>query len=218
LHEESAANMPSRGWKKARFNEPWYIGDTIPVGIGQSFWTATPVQIAQSVNTLINKGERYIPQIKRGYIEDEQIQVELPKTLRPVAMKKEENWDIVLDAMYGTVNREHGTAFNAFATAPYVSAGKTGTAQLFSVAQDEEYVEEEVAEHLRDNAMYVGYAPYDEPRVSIAVVIENAGGGSSNAAPLARAMFDYYFALNPLPAEKWYSPEEKRNVLEYTKE
>ncbi|MFC3093591.1 penicillin-binding protein 2 [Alteromonas sediminis] len=216
LHEESAANMPSRGWKKARFNEPWYIGDTIPVGIGQSFWTATPVQIAQSVNTLINKGERFIPQIKRGYIENEQITVELPKTLRPVAMKKEANWDLVLDAMYGTVNRDHGTAFNAFATAPYVSAGKTGTAQLFSVAQDEEYEEENVAEHLRDNAMYVGYAPYDAPQVSIAVVIENAGGGSSNAAPVARAMFDYYFTLNPLPEDKWYSPTEKRKVLEYT--
>jgi penicillin-binding protein 2 len=190
LYEESDANMPSRGWKRARFNEPWYIGDTIPVGIGQSFWTATPVQIAQSINTLINKGERYIPQLFRGVRTDSGEQLELPKTLRPVQVIEESNWDIILDAMYGTVNREHGTAFSAFTTSPYMSAGKTGTAQLFTVAQDEKYDADTVADHLKDNAMYVGYAPYNSPKVSIVVVLENAGGGSSNAAPLAREMLD----------------------------
>ncbi|QPG04399.1 penicillin-binding protein 2 [Salinimonas marina] len=194
LYEESDGNMPSRGWKRARFNQPWYIGDTIPVGIGQSFWTATPVQLNQSINTLINHGKRFVPQIMRGYMQDHgNIDLEPLKTLRPYEVKEEKNWDIVLDAMWKVVNGEEGTARHAFEDVGYVSAGKTGTAQLFSVGQNESYNADEVAEHLRDNAMYVGFAPYDDPQVSVTVVIENAGGGSSNAAPVARQVMDFYF-------------------------
>ena len=193
LYEESDANMPSRGWKRARHNQPWYIGDTISVGIGQSYWTATPLQLAQSVTTLINKGTRYVPQLKRGVIiEGEQV-LEPPRELRPMMMKNESNWDLILDSMYGTVNREGGTALTAFKDAHYISAGKTGTAQVISIAQDEKYDAEKIAEHHRDNAMYVGYAPYNAPEITIALALENAGGGSSNAAPIARQMMDYYF-------------------------
>jgi penicillin-binding protein 2 len=102
--------------------------------------------------------------------------------------------------LYGTVNRKHGTAYTAYRGTDYISAGKTGTAQLFSVAQDEEYDEENVADHLKDNAMYIGYAPYDNPELSIAVTVENAGGGGSNAAPVARKVMDYYFS-RPQPNE-----------------
>lgn len=193
IHEESDANMPSRGWKRAAMNEPWYIGDTIPVGIGQGFWTATPMQINTSINMLINRGEKILPQILRGVRHNETTVLEGIKTARPIAIVKPENWDMILDSMYGTVNREHGTARTAFAGTPYISAGKTGTAQLFTVGQDEEYKEEEVALHLRDNAMYVGYAPYENPEISVTVVLENAGGGSSNAAPLSRQITDFYF-------------------------
>ena len=87
----------------------------------------------------------------------------------------------------------HGTARTAFKNTDYVSAGKTGTAQLFQIGEDEEYDEKKVAAHLRDNAMYVGYAPYDAPEVVVAVALENAGGGGSNAAPIARIMMDTYF-------------------------
>ena len=97
--------------------------------------------------------------------------------------------------MYQVVNGEVGGARFAFADTPYISAGKTGTAQLFSVAQGEEYEEEKVDERLRDNAMYIGYAPYDKPEITVAVVLENAGGGSKNAAPMARLMMDAYFKL-----------------------
>ena len=193
IAEESDANMPSRGWKRARMNEPWYIGDTIPVGIGQGFWTATPIQIANSVNILINRGEKILPQILRGVQHADGVVLEGVKTARPIAINNVENWEVALDSMYGVVNRETGTARQAFAKTPYISAGKTGTAQLFTVAQDEEYKEEEVALHLRDNAMYVGYAPYDDPEMAVTVVLENAGGGSSNAAPLTRQIMDFYF-------------------------
>ncbi|WP_018981602.1 penicillin-binding protein 2 [Salinimonas chungwhensis] len=195
LYEESDGNMPSRGWKRARFNEPWYVGDTIPVGIGQSFWTATPIQLNQSVNTLINRGTRYVPQLLRGYMQSNgEVALASPKTLRPYLVQEDKNWNIVLKAMWKVVNGEEGTARHAFDDVLYESAGKTGTAQLFSIGQNESYEEDEVAERLRDNAMYVGFAPFDAPEISVTVVIENAGGGSSNAAPVARQVMDYYFA------------------------
>ncbi|MBT1452037.1 penicillin-binding protein 2 [Glaciecola sp. XM2] len=193
LHEESRAILPSRGWKRARFNEPWYIGDTISVGIGQGYWNATPLQLAQSLNFLINKGQRHVPRLIKGYMVEGEVQ-DLPIEMKsPMVVKNEENWDLILDSLYGTVNREHGTARTAFENTNYTSAGKTGTAQLFTVAQDAEYDEDAISEYLRDNAMYVGYAPYVNPEISIAVTIENAGGGGSNAAPLARNVMDFYF-------------------------
>jgi len=140
LYEESDANMPSRGWKRARFNQPWYIGDTIPVGIGQGFWSTTPIQLSQSVNTLVNRGERIIPQIIRGFMhEDSSVEIIPLKTLRPIEIKNQHNVDIVLNAMHDVVHGKEGGARHTFADAPYQSAGKTGTAQLFSVGQDEKY-------------------------------------------------------------------------------
>lgn len=194
LHEESRANMPTRGWKRARFNEPWYIGDTISVGIGQSYWNATPLQLAQSLNFLVNRGQRHVPRLIKGYMQDGMVDAFPVEMKTPIPVVDEANWDLVLDSLYGTVNRNHGTAHTAYRGANYVSAGKTGTAQLFSVAQDEEYDEENVADHLKDNAMYIGYAPYENPELSIAVTVENAGGGGSNAAPVARQIMDYYFS------------------------
>lgn len=199
LYEESDANLPSRGWKRRRFNQPWYIGDTIPIGIGQSYWTATPIQLVHATNSLINAGKRTIPQILRGYRTDaSEVSLEAEKTLRPIDIVDMENWQIILNAMYDTVNGEQGTARAAFKDAAYSSAGKSGTAQLFSVAQDEEYDEDNVAERLRDNAMYVGFAPFEAPEITVMVVVENAGGGSSNAAPLARDIMDTYFNFYPL--------------------
>ncbi|ALS97930.1 penicillin-binding protein 2 [Lacimicrobium alkaliphilum] len=194
LYEESAANMPSRGWKRARYNEPWYIGDTISVGIGQSYWTSTPLQLAKSVTTLVNRGVRFVPQVLRGHYTDNQLHLAAPKELQPIVLNSPENWDVVLDAMHGTVNSEHGTARNAFKDTDYISAGKTGTAQVIGIAMDEEYDEETIADHHKDNAMYIGYAPYDAPEIVVTVAMENAGGGSSQAAPIARKVMDYYFA------------------------
>lgn len=194
LYEESDANMPSRGWKRARFNQPWYIGDTIPVGIGQGFWSTTPIQLSQSVNTLVNRGERIIPQIIRGFMhEDSSVEIIPLKTLRPIEIKNQHNVDIVLNAMHDVVHGKEGGARHTFADAPYQSAGKTGTAQLFSVGQDEKYDAEKIDERLRDNAMYVGFAPFENPEISVTVVLENAGGGSKNAAPVAKKIMDFYF-------------------------
>lgn len=194
LNEESDANMPSRGWKRANTNEPWYIGDTIPVGIGQGFWTATPIQVNNALNILINHGKKVLPQILRGVRNQDSIVVEGIKTARPLNVHKEESWELALKGMYGVVNNlEHGTARAAFLDAKYISAGKSGTAQRFSIAQDAEYDAENVTENLRDNAIYMGFAPYDNPQISFTIVLENAGGGSMNAAPVARQILDFHF-------------------------
>lgn len=197
LYEESQAILPSRGWKRARFNEPWYIGDTISVGIGQSYWNATPLQLANSLNILVNRGIKHTPKLLKGYLVDGRVQNEAVTETAVIPVNDSANWDLVLDSLYGTVNRKHGTANTAYRGAKYIAAGKTGTAQLFSIAQDEEYDADTVSESLRDNAMYIGYAPYDDPQISIAVAIENVGGGGSNAAPLARKVMDYYFESQP---------------------
>lgn len=209
LYEESDGNMPSRGWKKARYNEPWYIGDTISVGIGQSYWTATPLQLAKSVNALINKGERTVPQILRGKIVNGETLLEPQKSLKPIEVKNIENWNLVLASMLGVIYEPHGTARTAFANTPYISAGKTGTAQVVSIAQDETYDAEKINERHRDNAMYVGFAPYDNPEITISVALENAGGGGSQAAPIARNILDFYFQDKQEQIAKLGSPTDE---------
>lgn len=198
LHEEADGIMPSRGIVKALFNRPWYIGDTINIGIGQSYWTATPVQLTQAIVTLVNKGKRIIPQIIRGNMQNDEVILQGIRERRPIAMKDEHNWDVVLDAMYGTVNRK-GSARKAFRGAHYISAGKTGTAQLVTIAQDEKYDAEKLSKKNRDNAMYVGYAPYDAPQIAVTVVLENAGHGGAEAAPIARKMMDNFFRDQTFP-------------------
>ncbi|WP_299073096.1 penicillin-binding protein 2 [uncultured Paraglaciecola sp.] len=205
LHEEADGIMPSRGIVKALFNRPWYIGDTINIGIGQSYWTATPIQLTQAIGTLVNKGKRIIPQIIRGNMQDGTIVQQALKERRPIEIKDRHNWDVVLDAMYGTVNRK-GTARTAFKGAHYISAGKTGTAQLVSIAQDEKYDASKLSKKNHDNAMYVGYAPYDAPQIALTVVLENAGHGGAQAAPIARKMMDNYFKDQTFP---------KHQIIEY---
>lgn len=202
LHEEADGIMPSRAIVKALYNRPWYLGDTINIGIGQSYWTATPVQLTQSITTLINKGRRIIPQIIRGNMQRDQVVLESIKERRPITMRDEHNWDVILDAMYGTVNREHGTARKAFAGAHYTAGGKTGTAQLVSIAQDEKYDAEKLSKKNRDNAMYVGYAPYDKAQIAITVVVENAGHGGAQAAPVARKVIDNYLKGQNFPEHR----------------
>jgi penicillin-binding protein 2 len=201
LHEEADGIMPSRGIVKALFNRPWYIGDTINIGIGQSYWTATPVQLTQSITTLVNKGRRIIPQIIRGNIQKNTVMMQPIKERHPIAIKDEHNWDVILDGMYGTVNRK-GSAHSAFKGSHYISAGKTGTAQLVSIAQDEDYDATKLSKKNHDNAMYVGYAPFDKPQITLSVVLENAGHGGAQAAPIARKIMDNYFKDQTFPEHK----------------
>ncbi len=194
IAEESAAVMPSRGWKRARFNEAWYAGETISIGIGQSYWTATPIQLAVATSVVVNEGMRPVPRFLQSIREGD---IELPAVVEerpPVVLNNPANWQIALDAMENVVSGTKGTARAAFIGANFTSGGKTGTAQVRSIGQDEEYIAEDIAEKYRDNAMYVGYAPAENPEIVVIVTIENAGGGGSVAAPMARNIMDFYFS------------------------
>ena len=196
IHEEVSAIMPSRTWKKNRYNQPWYIGDTISLGIGQSYWTVTPLQLANSVAMVASNGKSFTPQIL-GASQSENGLLQIPAQERSnIVLNNNDNWRIIHQGMWNVNNSPGGTAFKIFKDAPYTSAGKTGTAQVASLSEDVKYDKKKIKERLRDNAIYVGYAPFQTPEIAISVAIENAGHGGSSAAPIARSLFDIYLDKN----------------------
>lgn len=198
IHEETTAIMPSKEWKEARFRESWWRGDTISVGIGQGYWTATPMQIANATNILVNKGIDHPPHLVQVAKKENEVTQINNDEKPPVQLKNPHHWQIALDAMHNTVHKVTGTAHKAFKGATYDPAGKTGTAQVVSIAQGERYDAESLKERQRDNAIYVGFAPYNDPQIVVSVVVENTGGGSTVGAPIARQLMDYYFSANPI--------------------
>ncbi|MEL0633209.1 penicillin-binding protein 2 [Pseudoalteromonas carrageenovora] len=203
IHEETTAILPSKEWKEGRFKESWWRGDTISVGIGQGYWTATPIQIANATNILVNKGINHPPHLAQVAKKEDQVTQINGEEKPPVVLNNPDNWRIALDAMHNTVKKVTGTAHRAFKGANYDPAGKTGTAQVVSIAQGERYDAKSLKERQRDNAIYIGFAPYDDPKIVVSIVVENTGGGSSVGAPIARQLMDYYFAANPIePAGK----------------
>src|SRR5262252_3721671 len=188
--------LPSPEWKVKRFKstpaqQKWFPGETISIGIGQGYNSYTPLQLAQAVATLANDGVMYRPHFV-DYIENpitgERKYVE-PQPIKTIPLK-EKNLEFVKHAMVG-VNKE-GTGARAFAGAAYVSAGKTGTAQVVALKQGEKYSEATVAERLRDHALFIAFAPVDNPKIALAVLVENAGFGARAAAPGARKVLDFY--------------------------
>lgn len=201
IHEESKANMPTREWKQARFRQPWYQGDTIPVGIGQGYWTATPLQIAKATTVLVNNGLVHAPHLLKDVIDSE---VSVPAKFDdypPITNVDQKYWDIAKDGMYRVLFGTRGTARRAFYGSEYKAGGKSGSAQVFGLAEDQEYNAEELEEHLRDHALFTAFAPYEKPEVVVSMVLENAGGGSSNGGPVARKIFDHML-LKPKQPEQ----------------
>ncbi|MFH4399702.1 penicillin-binding protein 2 [Vibrio diabolicus] len=194
IYEESKANMPTRDWKMSRHKTPWYKGDTIPVGIGQGYWTATPMQIAKATSVLVNEGEVIAPHLLKATIENgndfEEQQTTEYVTYPPIKNVPKKYWDMAKEGMRRVNHGTRGTARRSFYKMSYQTAGKSGTAQVFGLGENEEYNADEIAEHLRDHALFTGFAPFDDPKVVVTVVLENAGGGSSNGAPVVRKIFD----------------------------
>ncbi len=190
--------VPSREWKRNNFrdrdNQRWYHGETVIASIGQGFMLATPLQLASAVGTLSRRGERYRPHLVAA-IEDplsgERTMVD-PEWLGNVAFGNEFYWDNVLEAMHDVMQGPRGTARAVGTGAPYEMAGKSGTAQVISIAQDDEYDEEEIQERQRDHALFVSFAPFDDPKIAVAVIVENGSSGSGVAAPIAKAVMDQY--------------------------
>ncbi|OOF10952.1 MULTISPECIES: penicillin-binding protein 2 [unclassified Salinivibrio] len=191
IQEESSANMPNREWKMSRHRQPWYKGDTIPVGIGQGYWTATPMQIAKALTVVLNRGEVKAPKLLMLSRDEDGMHKPKPEPYPPIQGVSDKYWDVALEGMRLVNHGRKGTARRSFRTAKYVSGGKSGTAQVFGLGEDEEYNADEIAEHLRDHALYIGFAPFEHPKVAVSMVLENAGGGSSNGAPIARRIFDH---------------------------
>jgi len=199
--------LPSRDWKRKRFagasyreeQRKWYLGDSISAGIGQGYNAFTPVQQAVAIATIANDGHALWPHLVRSIenVRTGEVRAIEPRETRVVQVKPE-YLAFIKTALAG-VPRE-GTSAKAFAGAPYASAGKTGTAQLFTIKQGEKYHAGAVDERLRDHAWYVAYAPADHPRIALAVLVENGGFGAQAAAPVARAVFDYYL-LGRLPGK-----------------
>ncbi|OGA18171.1 MAG: penicillin-binding protein 2 [Betaproteobacteria bacterium RIFCSPLOWO2_02_FULL_66_14] len=202
LEGESTGVLPSPEWKMKRFRRPeqqkWYPGETISIGIGQGYNAYTPVQLALAVATLANQGAMRRPHLV-GQIDN--LRTGDRRAIDPALIRRlplqREHLEFVTHAMAG-VNKE-GTGARVFSGAPYTSAGKTGTAQVVGMKQNEKYDERRVTERLRDHSLFIAFAPVENPRIALAVLVENGGFGARAAAPIARAVLDYYL-LGKLPA------------------
>ncbi len=200
---ERAGIMPSPAWKKNAFSkremQVWFPGETVIAGIGQGYWTATPLQLAHATAVLATRGKHFRPRLVRA-VRDPVTgasSVRAPVPLPSVQLGNAANWEVIVDAMVAVTTGAQGTAVRAARGAAYTIAGKTGTAQVYSVGQKDKYDEKTVAERLRDHALFVAFAPAREPRLVVAVLVENGGHGSSAAAPVARAIFDAYLQETP---------------------
>ncbi|TQV74144.1 penicillin-binding protein 2 [Aliikangiella marina] len=192
MGEEVPGIMPSREWKRAERKMPWFPGETVITGIGQGYWISTPLQMANSIAQLGIGGTRYnlhlVTHIQDG---DSWKTTPIVPAENQADFSNKDNLKAVQNAMRRVNLYPLGTAKTAFSGAKYTSAGKTGTVQLTS--QTEDYDETKVEEQYRDNAMYLGYAPFETPEIALAVVVENAGHGGDKAAPVARKVLDEYF-------------------------
>ena len=194
---ENTGLIPSTRWKKESFRDrnqqKWYPGETVIASIGQGYMLATPLQLASATATLSMKGKRFRPHLTK-YIEDPLTKIQtLPSniSLANVNIEEEKYWNKIISAMHNVMQKETGTAYKAGENASYNMAGKSGTAQVFSIAQEEEY-DDEVIERLRDHALFISFAPIDKPAIAVAVIVENGSSGSTVAAPIAREIMDYY--------------------------
>ena len=199
IEGETTGLLPSREWKMRRYKQKWYAGDTISVGIGQGYNLATPLQLAFATAVLANNGTVIRPHLVRSILDAATNQTHTVPAAKPVATLalKPENLELVKKAMIA-VTQPGGTATRVGLGAPYLTAGKTGTAQVIAIKQTEKYVESRVAERHRDHALFIAYAPAEDPKIAFAILVENGGHGGSIAGPIARIVLDY-FLLGKLP-------------------
>ncbi len=191
---EASGLMPTREWKRRMRKEPWFPGETLITGIGQGFNLATPLQLASATATLATRGKRMKPLVVQA-IEDPTTLEHTPMPslqLSEVPVNDPGNWWRIERAMTMVVHSTHGTARRINDGLKYKIAGKTGTAQVFSIAQDAEYEAEEIAKRLRDHALFIAFAPPQDPEIAVALIVENGGSGGAVAAPIARQVIDSY--------------------------
>ena len=203
--------MPTPEWKKKRFKQPWWPGETVVAGIGQGYMLTTPMQLAVATMALANDGVIYKPQLIRAWRDPASGRMSLAAPQIMGRIKLTPNFlRLVKEAMVD-VTLPGGTASIAGANTPYLFAGKTGTAQVIGIKQGARYIESQVQARHRDHALFIAFAPADDPKIVVAVMVENGGHGGSTAAPVARKVIDYWL-LGKLPTV--YAPPEAADVDE----
>jgi penicillin-binding protein 2 len=210
LPSEGAGLMPTREWKKKRHNATWYPGDTVNIGIGQGYWISTPLQLVSAISTLSMKGKRLKPRLLRGIRKSKNLPEEIQAVsyLPSVKVKSQKMWNAPIQGMINVMHSAFGTAKRSGAGAAYEIAGKTGTAQVFGIGQKEKYNARRLAKHLHDHALFVAFAPAHDPKIAVAIIAENSGGGSHVAAPIGRRIIDAYLL------KRYLLPEDEENAVD----
>jgi len=216
LEHERTGILPSTTWKRNAYRRPeqkkWYAGETISIGIGQGYNSFTPLQLAHATATLANNGVVMKPHlvkiVENGATKERTLTV--PKESYRIPLKQE-NIDFIKNAMAGVV--KEGTSSRAFLNTGYTSAGKTGTAQVIAIKKNEKYDANKVDERHRDHSLYTAFAPVENPKIAIAIIVENGGFGAAAAAPIVRKALDYYLlGKRPEDKDKPATPNEKIDV------
>jgi len=191
---ETQGVRPSREWKRKAKKEAWYPGETLSVGIGQGYHAVSPLQMAVATATIATRGVRAQPHLGYALQDPKSGALELiePTFAKAITDIPPENWERVIEGMRQVVHSPRGTAFGISKNLPYTIAGKTGTAQVFSLKQGEKYEESKVTKELRDHAWFMAFAPIDDPKIAVVIIAENAGHGGSVAAPMVRKIMDSY--------------------------
>ena len=187
MFEETAGLMPSRDWKRARYRQPWYPGETLILGIGQGYMQVTPLQLAQATALVANKGKWIRPHLART------LDGQLPHDEDPIpdiVLRDPKYWDYAREGMEQVMHGARGTARKVGDSAAYRIAGKSGTAQVVAIKQGEKYDRNRVAERHRDHALFVGFAPAENPQIVVAAMIENGEAGSAVGAPVVKQVMD----------------------------
>jgi penicillin-binding protein 2 len=196
---ELSGLIPSPEWKQKLLGKQWYAGETIIAGIGQGYMLTTPLQLAVATATLSVRGQFKQPRVvfameaEEGFNEMSLV----PTHQETLALKRESYWDAAISGMKAVVHGSRGTAHRVGLRSPYYFAGKTGTAQVISIKQNERYNARRIAKKFHDHALFIAFAPLDEPRIALAIIVENGGGGSKTAAPIAKQVMDYYLLRKP---------------------
>ena len=193
LFNETKSTLPTRNWKLGTIGEAWFVGDTINIGIGQGYITSTPLQLVSSISAIATKGKIFKPRL----ISNSNIQEYKPELLMEVELEKEIHWEIIESSMVAVINSWNGTAHNLFRDNGVKIAGKTGTAQIKSLTDQELTVREEyqdVRENIknRDHALFASYGPIPNPNLAVVVIVENGESGSAVAAPIAQKLIENY--------------------------
>ncbi len=192
---ERTGLLPSREWKRSRRNQAWYPGETLITGIGQGFLQVSPIQLARATATLANKGNVVTPFLVNKIVREDSTSPG-PETHQGAMPLNPENVNNIVSAMVNVVHAAHGTAKSIGKDINYQIAGKTGTAQVFNIKQDEKYNENNIDFKLRDHALFISFAPADDPKIAVAVIVEHGGHGGSVAAPIAGKVIKQFLEAN----------------------